>query len=206
MLDWLKKAFQSAAGVIPDAIREWVYNQVYAVFSFLGTIVNHVAAAWHAMYTWVNSLYTAVETFAHAVYAYLYKLVKVLLPQILNWVNDQLAQLTGWVWGYITGLIRSLDSLRRYLLAQISAVTSWVLHSVLVRHPPSGPRRPAAALPPGLSPEIRVGRRTDHGRVLRPAVPPERAPHDHPDRADHRRRTVESGPQWRDGIRHWAAN
>src|SRR5574337_302127 len=101
MLDWLKKAFQSAAGVIPDAIREWVYN-----------------------------LYTAVETFAHAVYAYLYKLVKVLLPQILNWVNNQLAQLTGWVWGYITGLIRSLDSLRRYLLAQISAVTSWVLHSV----------------------------------------------------------------------------
>src|SRR5574337_625730 len=72
----------------------WVITyQVYAVFSFLGTIVNHVAAAWHAMYTWVNSLYTAVETFAHAVYAYLYKLVKV-------------------------------------LLAQISAVTSWVLHSV----------------------------------------------------------------------------
>lgn len=126
MLDWIKKAFKAAAGVVPEAIREWVYQQVYAVFSFLGTIVNHVASAWSTMFKFADNLWHALDSFGISVYNFLYKVVKVMIPNVIDWAFREIGKLQSWAWGYISTLLRALDSLRQYLLAQVESVVRWI--------------------------------------------------------------------------------
>lgn len=130
MLDWLKKNFTSWANVVSDQIRQFVYNQVYAVMSFLGTIVNHVSDAWHQMYTWANGLFSGISAFATSVYAYFYRIIRVTLPGIIRWADKAVKALTAWVWGHIVTLTNAIWALRGYLLNLIDGVLAWVKHSI----------------------------------------------------------------------------
>lgn len=130
MLSWLRKHFAAAAGIIPDAVREFVYQQVYAVMAFLGTIVNHVAASWNYMWSFTKVLYTAFDVFGHAVYSYFARLVRVVLPGIIRWASGRIAQVEKWVSGWVTVILRDAEAAKNYLVKLIGEAVKWAVDNI----------------------------------------------------------------------------
>lgn len=130
MLTWLKKAFGAAAGVIPDAIRDWVYQQIYAVMSYIGTIIDHVSAAWDVMWHFATALESAFTSFGHSVYNYFYKLVKVMIPNVIAWAATWITHVESWAWGWIKTLAGYIEDAKNYLLQKISDAVAWTVQNI----------------------------------------------------------------------------
>lgn len=130
MLDWIKKAWGSAIGVIPDAIRDWVYQQIYAVMSFVGTIINHVASAWETMWHFATALEQAFVTFGHSVYNLFYHLLKVSIPNVISWAARYFVRVEGWAWGWIKTLLGYIEDAKNYLLQRIADAITWTVQNI----------------------------------------------------------------------------
>lgn len=130
MLSWLARLFKDAANRVPEPMRSWAYSMSRGVASVAHTVFNHVAGQWIAFFTNASVWYVYWLRFVNAVYDFAEHVIRVALPNIVQFLANQIGALKldylkriARTWDYINqqvaSLIRRINSLRTWVEKEV---------------------------------------------------------------------------------------
>ena len=130
MFGWIKSVFDSASGVVTDAVRSFVNVLIRGIYGFLHTIFGLVGAEWRFMWSAAGLFVRGLHTFATAVWEFAFYLRRVTIPWLANWVNALTRTLVKMIRTVLSELTRLINSVYHQLLALLDALKKWVIQDV----------------------------------------------------------------------------
>jgi hypothetical protein len=130
MIDWIKKVYNAAKGVIPSDVRKWVHNLVAGVAGVVHTVFGHVGREWDEIWRWAAALAAGAEHLASGLSHFYSLIVHKWIPAVRAWASRELSSLRKYAEHVLRWASDHLNSLYHTVQGWISSLTKLTLKHI----------------------------------------------------------------------------